>query len=110
MGKDELKSVISAAIAGQGNQVDLAGRLAEILTAIVDMVPVCGSHFVELSGDGVGGVEVSADVAARIKGWLSNGEPVVCFARASEPVWGPVYEVGEDLFLPNGAMIKISIS
>lgn len=47
MNKEEIKSLISAKIAGQGNQVDAGGALDEILNAIVDAIPESGS------GDGL---------------------------------------------------------
>ena len=42
MTKDQIKSLISAKIAGQGNQVDSGGALDEILNAIVDAIPEGG--------------------------------------------------------------------
>lgn len=39
MTKEEIKAKVAATIAGQGNQVDIAGTLAEILDAIVDNIP-----------------------------------------------------------------------
>lgn len=36
MTTDEIKAIIAEMIAGQGNQVDIGGALAEILNAIVD--------------------------------------------------------------------------
>lgn len=39
MNKDQIKALISAKIAGQGNQVDSGGALDEILNAIVDAIP-----------------------------------------------------------------------
>lgn len=42
MKKDQIKSLISAKIAGQGNQVDSGGALDEILDAIVDAIPEGG--------------------------------------------------------------------
>ena len=42
MNKDEIKALISAKIAGQGNQVDSGGALDEILNAIVDAIPEGG--------------------------------------------------------------------
>lgn len=42
MTKQEIKSLISAKIAGQGNQVDSGGALDEILNAIVDTIPEGG--------------------------------------------------------------------
>lgn len=35
----EIKSLIQNTIAGQGSQVDIGGKLAEILGAIVDIIP-----------------------------------------------------------------------
>lgn len=35
--KEEIKALIATAIAGQGNQVDLGGKLAEILDEVVEM-------------------------------------------------------------------------
>ena len=37
--KEEIKALIATAIAGQGNQVDSGGKLAEILDEIVDSLP-----------------------------------------------------------------------
>lgn len=42
MTKEEIKTLISAKIAGQGNQVDSGGALDEILKAIVDSIPEGG--------------------------------------------------------------------
>lgn len=42
MTKDQIKALISAKIAGQGNQVDSGGALDEILNAIVDSIPEGG--------------------------------------------------------------------
>lgn len=42
MTKEEIKALISAKIAGQGNQVDSGGALDEILNAIVDAIPSGG--------------------------------------------------------------------
>lgn len=42
MTKEEIKSLISAKIAGQGNQVDSGGALDEILNEIVDAIPEGG--------------------------------------------------------------------
>ena len=39
MTKDEIKALISAKVAGQGNQVDVGGALPAILDAIVDAIP-----------------------------------------------------------------------
>lgn len=40
MTTQEIKDLIASKIAGQGNQVDSGGKLAEILNAIVDMADV----------------------------------------------------------------------
>lgn len=42
MNKEQIKALISAKIAGQGNQVDSGGALDEILNAIVDAIPEGG--------------------------------------------------------------------
>ena len=42
MNKDQIKALISAKIAGQGNQVDSGGALDSILNAIVDAIPEGG--------------------------------------------------------------------
>lgn len=42
MTKEEIKDLISAKIAGQGNQVDSGGALDAILNAIVDAIPEGG--------------------------------------------------------------------
>ena len=39
MTKDEIKALISAKVAGQGDQVDAGGALAEILNGIIDAIP-----------------------------------------------------------------------
>ena len=39
MTKEEIKASIAKNIAGQFNQVDISGKLAEILDAIVDLLP-----------------------------------------------------------------------
>lgn len=42
MTKEEIQALISAKVAGQGNQVDSGGALATILDAIVDAIPEGG--------------------------------------------------------------------
>lgn len=42
MTKEEIKTLISAKVAGQGNQVDSGGALDAILNAIVDSIPEGG--------------------------------------------------------------------
>jgi hypothetical protein len=39
MTKDEIKALIAAKIDGQGNQVDIGGALAQVLNAIIDLIP-----------------------------------------------------------------------
>jgi len=39
MTKDEIKALISAKVAGQGDQVDAGGALAQILNGIIDAIP-----------------------------------------------------------------------
>lgn len=39
MTKDEIRALISAKVAGQGDQVDAGGALAQILDGIVDAIP-----------------------------------------------------------------------
>ena len=39
MTKDEIKALISAKVAGQGDQVDAGGALADILNGIIDAIP-----------------------------------------------------------------------
>lgn len=42
MNKEQIKALISAKIAGQGNQVDSGGALDAILNAIIDAIPEGG--------------------------------------------------------------------
>lgn len=42
MTKEEIKALVSAKVAGQGNQVDISGALGTILDAIVDAIPEGG--------------------------------------------------------------------
>lgn len=39
MTKDEIKALISAKVAGQGNQVDAGGALPDLLNGILDLIP-----------------------------------------------------------------------
>ena len=39
MNTSEIKALIQSTIAGQGSQVDIGGKLAEILVSIVDAIP-----------------------------------------------------------------------
>lgn len=39
MTKDEIKALIDATLAGQGNQVDVGSALPTILNAILDLIP-----------------------------------------------------------------------
>lgn len=39
MNKQEIVALINAAIAGQGSQVDISGKLPAILSSIVDLIP-----------------------------------------------------------------------
>lgn len=52
MTKDEIKALISAKVAGQGDQVDAGGALAEILNGIIDAIPSgdADAAIVDLSG------------------------------------------------------------
>lgn len=43
MNKQEIVALINAAIAGQGSQVDISGKLPAILSSIVDLIPEVGN-------------------------------------------------------------------
>lgn len=55
MDKQEIKDLISAKIAGQGNQVDSGGALGKVLNEIIDNIPDAAS------GYGLGGVWSNAE-------------------------------------------------
>lgn len=46
MTKQEIKTAVAANIAGQGNQIDISGKMAAILNAIVDNIPDAITEFV----------------------------------------------------------------
>lgn len=50
MTKEEMKALVSAKIAGQGNQVDLGNALPELLNAIVDSLPERAPITIDLTG------------------------------------------------------------
>lgn len=42
MTKQEIKSIINGTISGQGSQVDIGGKLAAVLSGMVDLIPEGG--------------------------------------------------------------------
>lgn len=61
--KTELLALIAGAIAGQGNQVDAGGALAEILSELVsDAAPNEVTDITALTGDQLDALEVGAKV------------------------------------------------
>ncbi len=64
MTKEEIKALISAKIAGQGNQVDSGGALDEILNAIVDAIPEGGggANVIEVPSITMNEEEMTADI------------------------------------------------
>lgn len=46
MTKQEIKNSVNANIFGQGNQVDISGKLPSIITSIVDLIPDFVTEFV----------------------------------------------------------------
>ena len=48
MTKEEILSAISGTIEGQGNQVDIGGKLADVLKGIVDLIPEPGADVVTI--------------------------------------------------------------
>ena len=64
MNKEQLLALIEAKIAGQGNQVDIGGALAEILLAVAGAaVPVEVADITELTGDQLDALNVGDKVA-----------------------------------------------
>lgn len=51
MNKQEIVALINAAIAGQGSQVDISGKLPAILSSIVDLIPEGGNAPLVVSGE-----------------------------------------------------------
>lgn len=64
--KIELLSLIAGAIAGQGNQVDAGGVLADVLSELVNAAaPIEVTDITKLTGEQLDGLEVGARVAKK---------------------------------------------
>lgn len=91
MTKEEIKALISAKIAGQGNQVDTGGALDTILNAIVDIIPA-GYELPVATDETLGGVKVGSNLSITEEGVLSAEGGGRCLV---------VGMVGENIFIPN---------
>ena len=66
MNKQEITALINAKIAGQGNQVDIGGALAEILSELAGAAaPIEVTDITALTGDQLDALEVGAKVAKK---------------------------------------------
>lgn len=66
MTKEEMLLKVSNAIAGQGNEVDISGSLAEILTAVINSsVPVEAEDITALTNEQLDALEVGYKVAKK---------------------------------------------
>lgn len=66
MTKEQIKSLIDGKIAGQGNQVDIGGALAEVLSALADAAaPIEVTDITKLTGAQLDALEVGAKVAKK---------------------------------------------
>ena len=82
MNKQEIVALINAAIAGQGSQVDISGKLPDILSSIIDLIPEGGNTPLVVVGefDTAGHVFTPASgqpdhMAAEMA--YQNGRPVI---------------------------------
>lgn len=93
MTKDEIKALISAKVAGQGDQVDAGGALSEILNALCDAVD-------------------SAPKAVVVKETLSSTPIEISKERYNELTEGPILKYdGKDYLIYNDlALIGGNIS
>ena len=66
MSKDEIKALIASSIEGQGNQVDVASKLATILDAIIDNIPEGGG------GGGTACLDLSGVIEAPREGFTDS--------------------------------------
>lgn len=79
MTKAEIKSLILANIVGQGNQVDISGKIGNILNAIIDLIPTISDTFVPKTAFVTEEIELVPAIAKyglddEIFGKLSKGE------------------------------------
>ena len=65
MDKIQLQQLIAAKIAGQGNQIDLGGALADILSAVAGAAPTFGEGYTNDT--------IFPDCATLFKAILSSG-------------------------------------
>ena len=73
MTKEEIITLISEKIAGQGNQVDISGQLSAILTGIIGLIPEVPTPY-ELpvaTSEVLGGVKVGSGLNVTEEGILS---------------------------------------
>ncbi len=66
MNNTQIKALIDAKIAGQGNQIDIGGALADILTELTNAAaPIEVTDITALTGDQLDALEVGAKVAKK---------------------------------------------
>ena len=70
MTTQEIKAIIAEKIAGQGNQVDIGGALAEVLTAIVEKMPE-SELIVDLSAFPQGVSDITNELKEKLKNSLA---------------------------------------
>ena len=86
MTKEEILSAISGTIEGQGNQVDVGGKLADVLKGIVDLIPEPGADVVMIEVLSFSGEsESEEEVLARLEidGETPTKEQLIELARSN---------------------------
>lgn len=69
MTKEEIKALISAKVAGQGNQIDIAGVLPSVLEGIIGLIPEVETALMieSASNTAVGGFQVPSLTAEQVE-------------------------------------------
>lgn len=104
MTKEEMKALVSAKIAGQGNQVDLGSALPELLNAIVDSLPERAPITIDLSG-----YELSGDPTTVTESIPQGYTPVVgdkvFYNNQTFYLSGLVTSIDDELFITYGITV-----
>lgn len=104
MTKEEIKAIISAKIAGQGNQVDAGGALDTILNAIVDIIPA-GYELPIATDETLGGVKVGSRLSITEDGVLSASDQSYSLPAASAETLGGI-KVGSNLSITEDGVLS----